>query len=62
VTLPHPTASCNTCHTDYIDRTQYSCTESCHDQGTTDDIHVDVGAYQYLDALCYSCHPTGTYP
>ncbi len=52
--------SCSTCHINSSNFAQFSCTNTCHSQSTTDREHGDVQNYVYSPTSCYSCHPTGS--
>ncbi len=51
--------SCTRCHINSSNFAQFSCTNSCHSQASTDPHHTDVRNYVYSPTSCYSCHANG---
>ena len=60
VTTVHGTAQCSDCHTNLLDKKQFTCI-SCHDHAkpATDIGHAGIANYKYDSASCLSCHPSG---
>ncbi|UCE24955.1 MAG: hypothetical protein JSU74_02580, partial [Candidatus Zixiibacteriota bacterium] len=57
--------ACATCHIDPLDKSVFSCLETCHDQTQTDNRHTNptpVPGYVYDSYECYNCHPDGYVP
>ncbi len=53
-------STCADCHTNPANYVVFTCTTSCHPQGSMNNSHQGVSGYSYNSAACYSCHPTGS--
>lgn len=49
---------CVDCHTNPANLKEYTCI-TCHANPETDEQHMGVSGYTYLNPACLACHPTG---
>jgi hypothetical protein len=58
---PHANVDCNLCHGQFSSFAQYSCTNGCHSQSSSDTAHLQITpGYTYSAQVCYQCHALGT--